>query len=347
MIFGATSDPAQPSVALIGVEPYPAESRASFLARMTEANGYDSPKWICDLFDAPQGSRGSWSAEQVDRLAEASAMDPAKLAPIFRIEPDASPGTNCGRRRSRRTQRNNGKVCPACLRQHGFHHRAFELADVEVCAMHGSRLLSACTICAGRLSLNGPSLFHCARCFGDLRDADTESAEPHEIATALLMASRPGHPEADRPASAAKTADALMGQASDEQAFALLEGLGRLAPGPMVPLQGLCARDAAQAERRRRIAAGGRIVTQWPEAFFEALEAIGTREAGSKQHAIGLRTAFLDAFHLLHDRCPSPALTRAFVEFLSTRWSCVLGRGRPRRSRRHRIAPSPTPQLPF
>ena len=317
---------------LIGIVPRAGESKTGFLARLAEANCYDGAAWICDLFGAPRGPGGAWSDDQVARLAEACSMDAEALAPIFRTKPKAGPGIEDQTCSPARQERGLVKVCPDCLREHRFHDQAFEMADLGICAAHGVRLMSACSCCGGKLRFSGASLFQCERYYTDLRHAPIEAADIGELTAASLIAFRAGQHGLDRPAAASEIVDGLIGGATDNQVIALLEALGRLVPNTADRSDPRAAMDATRAERRWRIAAGGRIIARWPDALFEALDDLGTRAVARSQHMISPRLAFLGAYRSLHDRCPSPAIAQAFVEFLSTRWTGVLGTRRRRRN---------------
>ena len=98
--------------------------------------------------------------------------------------------------------------CPACLREALYLRQHWRLSFVTVCIRHQCMLLGACPECHAPFapqrndlgvgqdwSLNpDPSLSHCLDCGMDLREADTETADPSlvEFQERLLYGARTG-----------------------------------------------------------------------------------------------------------------------------------------------------------
>lgn len=151
--------------------PYPGESPVGYLVRVSEANGWCSPRRLWAVMD-------SIEASPVRRLSQAlnlSDHDMGELQgpwPYFTAQAASLPSDL-----SRENMTNEVlRWCPQCLKDSHYHRSIWTLKLVGVCAEHGTLLLDTCPLCGAVQRFERAMLSRCA-CGQDLSRAPATRAE--------------------------------------------------------------------------------------------------------------------------------------------------------------------------
>lgn len=138
------------------------ESSLGFVLRVSEANGYQTPRYLFML-------AGSTRNEMFT-----AGLDTTKLAVIFGRSADTLAGYRapnetdlsrvvlCGHSLTPYDLDLEGpKVCPDCISEHGFIPAWTDLTLVDACPIHKRLLMTLCPVCRKRLSWFRPGLLQC------------------------------------------------------------------------------------------------------------------------------------------------------------------------------------------
>ncbi|SDE32509.1 TniQ family protein [Belnapia rosea] len=175
-------------------------------------------------------------------------------------------------------------VCPACLADSPHHRAVWFLDALPVCAVHGTRLLSACPDCGRQLKWRGPGVHLCGSraCRYDLRRAEAERVPDGELG-GVRAVHRLFH--CDAPATGAP-----LGLGFGDT-LRLSVTLGHLAQGmeKVNRLAGFVRKH--QAEVHRYVDDGWRALDGWPNGFHRFLDGLKAR-ARERRGKGGLAKAF-------------------------------------------------------
>ena len=163
---------------------HPGESPLGFVLRVSELNGYATPRHVFEMADIPRREMFTlWL--NVEKLAKVLGRESSELHGYeARGQSGSARVELCGHRLTtddfRLTQ---PKICPQCIHEHGYVPAWTDLGLVDACPFHRVRLLTDCPKCGHDLSWFRPGLLTC-RCGADLTDVrGSPITEEH---TALL-----------------------------------------------------------------------------------------------------------------------------------------------------------------
>jgi len=170
--------------------PHPDESFAGYLTRLTDLNYYDSPSWILQLAKLGNYERKEALAfPERERLGHLSALTGVSVSQLLQITHRRQ------RAESRYTavakffgvsvprsaiQLRTARICPACLREHEYVRRIWELTLVTVCPLHKCLLVDGCPKCHRGFPFLRPQLNFC-RSGHDLRNIKAPSLKEDEM----------------------------------------------------------------------------------------------------------------------------------------------------------------------
>jgi hypothetical protein len=176
------------------------ESLQGYLIRVSEANGYLSPRTILELLE-PQmqtAKRISGLAEIVSNTKLIAALEVSVRAPQGSLTQWAWRAINSGSGPYFNVRgavipvdalmTDHAQVCPVCLAESGYIREEWELSGVTVCTTHAVVLVDHCPICQKPLQVMRSPLLTCSHCQFDLRQAQKTCAAPNEIALAEYIA---------------------------------------------------------------------------------------------------------------------------------------------------------------
>jgi TniQ protein len=170
--------------------PHPDESFSGYLIRLTESNHYETPSWILQL-----GELGSFARSE--SLAFEDGQDFSYLAHLTGVDTSELIALTY-RRQGRKDNKfcnclifglpvprpaihlNPAKVCPGCLREHGYARRIWDLSVVTTCPFHKCLLIDECPNCHRRLPFMRNRISIC-KCQYDWRECSLTPVEETEM----------------------------------------------------------------------------------------------------------------------------------------------------------------------
>jgi len=201
---------------LITPKPEKDEGFISYLLRLTEANGYDTPSWILSLSGIDYMEL-QWKftfvfscSEGLKKLAKLTGNTLSDLIGLLYLPAPSPKHTTCdvdynfyGAFFNRSIIRPHcPKVCVQCLAEFGYCRRVWDCSLVTVCPLHHCLLLDACPKCERRLKAIRNRLSVCV-CGCDWSELQPDLRQEHEITVSRLIYQLCGllpldHPSSDR-----------------------------------------------------------------------------------------------------------------------------------------------------
>jgi hypothetical protein len=176
---------------VLTASPYPDESFAGYLSRLTELNSYDSPSWILQLARLGNYERKEALAfTEREKLRYLSTLTGESVTQLLELTHRKQRAKS--RQSSLETkffglsvprsaiQLRFTSICPACLRENGYIRRIWELTLVTTCTLHECRLVDECPKCHRNIPFLRPRLGFC-RCGNDLRKIEAASVKEDEM----------------------------------------------------------------------------------------------------------------------------------------------------------------------
>lgn len=180
---------------LITPKPEKDEGFISYLLRLTEANGYDTPSWILSLSGIDYMEL-QWKftfvfscSEGLKQLARLTGNAVSDLIGLLYLPAPSPKHTTCdvdydfyGAFLNRSIIRPHcPKVCVQCLAESGYCRRVWDCSLVTVCPIHECLLLDTCPKCKRRLKAIRNRLSVCI-CGCDWSELQPDLRREHEIA---------------------------------------------------------------------------------------------------------------------------------------------------------------------
>lgn len=162
--------------------PYPDESLAGYVLRLSESNYYQSPHWIMNLANlkADRTIRLPFKSKKPSQLSQVigiSDIQLRKMAYGAVIDKDTF---------SYSIHRYAKKICQQCLRETLYCRQIWELPILEVCPFHDCLLLQVCPSCQKQISWSRPGVAKC-KCGQDFRNCAVKSAAPYQVNFAVYV----------------------------------------------------------------------------------------------------------------------------------------------------------------
>jgi hypothetical protein len=180
---------------LITPKPEKDEGFISYLLRLTEANGYDTPSWILSLSGIDYMEL-QWKftfvfscSEGLKKLAKLTGNALSDLIELLYLPAPSPKNITCdgnynfyGAFFNRSIIRPHcPKVCVKCLIESGYCHRVWDCSLVTVCPIHECLLLDTCPKCKRRLKAIRNRLSVCV-CGCNWNELQPDLRREHEIA---------------------------------------------------------------------------------------------------------------------------------------------------------------------
>ena len=312
--------------------PQRTESLFGFVLRVSEANGYDTPRHIWRAADLPRGSD----------LAPRFPTEP--LAALLGLKRDALHPLAY---RADLVNRGSFKIlahplgddlrggplrlkhpafCPRCVAETGYIDAFWDLSAAVACPIHGAVVLTACPTCRRKIGWERPGLLTCG-CGGSLLDT-VPVACPAVLDLMALLRSRlhgttgdienpkglPSEHLLAMPFSALLHIIAILG------AVAGAENGGNAHPlsSPAAPASSAAVAvpvklSSAQGCPTAQVMAAAQILSDWPHGYHDFLRALGERNLSSGKTTVGIRKQFANFYETLFENRPG---AREHVEFL-------------------------------
>ncbi len=313
--------------------PHETESLFGFVLRVSEANGYDTPRHIWKAADLPRGSdlAPRFPTEPLAALLglRSDALHPLayradlKSRGSFKIL-GQSLGDDL---RSEPLRLKHPAFCPRCVSETGYIDAFWDLSAAVACPIHGSTVLTTCPACGHRIGWERSGLLTCG-CGGSLRDAQTQRASPPVLDLMTLLQARlhgthgeienprglPHEHLVSMPFGALLHLIAVLGDiaASEKDREARLlhapTAQRSLATAAMQP-----PKSSAPGRLTAQIAAAVQILSNWPHGYHDFLRTLGERALASGWKTVSMRVQFAGIYETLFENRPA---TREHFAFL-------------------------------
>lgn len=319
---------------LVSHPPAPDESLASYLVRLTEANGYDSPSRILRLAGIryPYVKGFPLVFKPASDLNDLAGLVGRALHELTALThpPSESRGQEgmasfygapvhkylfCPQR---------GRLCPDCLRESGYCRRLWDLALVTACPRHGRLLLERCPACRQGVQITRGRVRYC-RCGYDYATADTRTVPRDELALARDIGSLCDN------GSSLDGAERERGKSLRDLNLSDLVLLVVFIAGQHVGILTAAGRTFLKNKDNetlhREFVRAYNVFSEYPRKFHEFLDwrqtQAGNGWSGSRRYDNGLMRSFGSFYEGLITYLTRPAfdfLRTAFGEYLTTRW---------------------------
>ena len=171
--------------------PYPDESLAGYIIRLTEANYYPSPKWIFQM--SGLRLRGIYAnifnheKDDLSRLSNFCDVEtdilwsmafPAITSSYPTVVKQAKVFGNVVPTNA--LNRNQVQLCPICLQEKPYYRSIWELSVARVCPFHHCLLINRCPQCQLQIQWSRPSVVLCS-CQFDWRSCQPLVVESEQM----------------------------------------------------------------------------------------------------------------------------------------------------------------------
>ncbi len=319
--------------------PQPTESLFGFVLRVSEANGYETPRHIWKIAGMPRGSECA-PRFPTEPLAAVLGFERDALHPLayrgdlecrgsFKIL-SHSLGDDL---RSGPLRLKHPAFCPHCVSETGYLDAFWDLSAAVACPIHGSDVLTVCPACRTRIEWERPGLLTCS-CGGSLLDATPPVASPLVIELMRLLLSRlrgrtgpianarglPLEHLAAMPFFALLRLIAVLGDIAASEKAKRVRRLRVPAVQRAVVAAGTAPIKSSVPEcPTARVAAAVQILSDWPNGYHEFLRTLGEHNLASAQRSVGMRKQFADFYETLFKNRPVMREHAAFLreEFIA------------------------------
>ena len=264
----------------VGITPYPDESLAGFLFRLTVAQGYLSTNHML----APTGDVSPTNRPEPALLANYAKLSGCKISelePLGWGPPHPHRGSFRGRSlpnamfRGTREYSRARCACPQCLDESDHHRAWWDIVAISACPAHSARLIDACRRCGMSFSWKRGRDLRACKCGADIRNMAADPLPPDVLAGTALVHGLLGDP---RYAAEADTFRALptMSDLSDGETVEFLWRLGLELIGPRPKIFSVQQPNELAADAHMALLAAQKAV-ETPGGIEDALDMMVAR----------------------------------------------------------------------
>jgi hypothetical protein len=300
--------------------PHPSESLLGFILRVSEANGYESPRYVWDLAGVPRGAEMA-PRLPVEGLARILDQKPTALQLISYRFMERGRGSykilqhplgddlRGGPLRLR-----NPAFCPPCVMEHGRIDAFWDLTAAVACPIHRCSVLRVCPNCLRPISWLRPGILTC-RCGGSFLAGIGEPTDKAICEFMTLIQAKLHNVPAD---------------SFDNTSGFPLEFLSTIPLSPLVRILAALGMQVLEARGTKAVSSGEIIVdavnvlSTWPNKYHDFLEQLGTDNAQTQPRGAGLRKQFAGFYEAMFKSRTFSAHTSflqdEFVRFGQLHW---------------------------
>lgn len=241
-------------------EPGDTESLCKYVLRVSERNGFDSPR---SVLSRAQIMGGFKIGIDVRKLATVTGWKEKLKKIAYRLECADSPDSQIlGHSvRGEDLAVNVQKICPECVLETGYVEAHFDLAVTIACPVHGRMLIQKCESCGNRLGAFRPGLLECS-CGASLSDARGQMA-PAELLDLLDIIRRKVLSLSIKQQYSSLIPAREIGEMELRTILGLISAIGR---------HGTLSTNCSKPDFPKfAIREASRILAQWPTKFLEVL----------------------------------------------------------------------------
>jgi hypothetical protein len=288
---------------LARLEPINGEATAGYLTRLALANGFESARQLWVALRAPKGQ------DALDALKRAADLSPSALHEL--VGPYPGYWKILEEDDAYLFSRRFVRWCPACLVQSEHLRGVWQLKLSTGCALHGTELVEACSVCGAALPLARAGALICA-CGATFRATNSKRVAGW-LELAVQTAARGEIVELAGAALSFRQLHRLIVLLGQFTISASPRRPGQIAGLDLLPV---VSRLVIQAEH---------LLEDWPVHFNELLAAMQAQRAGSGR----LPEVFGALYRVLYEDLREPCyqfLRAAFEGFIRDNWWGVLCR---------------------
>ena len=302
-------------------KPFHGEGLLGYLARVSEANGYDSLFWLLEF----SGCTPWLATRQQETLGLATMLGllPQQISNRCYWPAATVPMTHQFMRSyvSRHMiNLSKPRVCPACLDETGFRKCIWDFSLVACCSEHGTALIDYCPTCMHNFSWGKTGVDWCQECGAKLSEIDAPRAPREALDLTKLLLARLDKTGTTPDTTPTKFAPTRHLNTSEFLSTILFLGAHACGKGCGLGLQ-LSSRLSASA-MLRLVDEAAQILSEWPSKFFSLLD--GSRNTADQSFTkSGITNDFGPMYEALTktlaDRRYS-FLKHAFANYVRNEW---------------------------
>ncbi|MBO3461553.1 TniQ family protein [Aetokthonos hydrillicola Thurmond2011] len=175
--------------------PYPDESLAGYIVRLTESNYYSLSCWIFQMSGLKKrGVYANVFRSETDDLSQLSFRSDVEESILWSMAfPSLNPWSSIYEDRVRvfgsilptyTLTKSRVRLCPVCLQSKAYYRRIWDLSFVTSCPFHHCLLIDKCPICHQEIKWFQTSLVKC-KCGQDWRDCQPQFVLSDQTALSL------------------------------------------------------------------------------------------------------------------------------------------------------------------
>ena len=321
---------------LITPKPKKDESFTSYIVRLTESNGYDTPSWIFSLSGIDYMElqwKFTFVFSRSERLKTLAKLTGSKLDDLLSLlylpakllnSPQVDHEYNFyGALLNRSIIRPHcPKVCPKCLIESGYSLRVWDCSLVTACPIHKCMLIDTCPACNRRVRCVRNKLSTCS-CGCDWRETPTTVLPGAELAVSRRVYQLCGV-ISPRDVASVNSPLYTLGIRDFALVITFIAGLyGKLAWATGRPSRSIKLRNK---ELHALFTKAFKVFENWPLNFHQFLQEQSRGPTRLNPHGGKLDTAMKEEFgpfydHLYQDLygCQFDYMREAFAQFLTSR----------------------------
>lgn len=282
--------------------PISGESLRGYRLRLSSANGYSSPAWLNEL------------DPKLRRISDETSL----AAALAGLSGHSSVGQLTAIACSARFKVRQPRICPECIKEHGYHSAVWDLVFACACPLHGIRLIDICPKCNTSLSWNRPGVDQC-NCGSSLTDVTISEADQNIVYLNAMLWNAAGRKvEAINSDLPDKDLSGLsLGQICQLYWFLAAYGDGQLRLNRNKPVSVVAAEHELKVVEL--------MLADWPSGFYRMLE--GYRGKDGNFVGEGLQQAFGKIYRDLYGVVVRDKITfvkDAFEDYIRHNWTGII-----------------------
>jgi hypothetical protein len=321
---------------LITLNPEKEESFISYIVRLTEANGYETPSWIFSLSGIDYMEL-QWKftfvfsrSEKLENLAKLTGTELEDLLSLLYLPSKSRDQEGdheydfFGALLNRSIIRPHcPKVCPKCLAESGYSLRIWDCSLVTACPIHECVFLDTCPACNRRIKCVRNKLCICS-CGYDWRERNLTAMPERQLAVSRRIYQLCGALPREKLANESESPLRGLGLQDFTIVMVFIAGLfGKLAWATGRPSRSIKLRNT---QLHTLFTKAHKVFEDWPHNFHQFVEAQSKGKKRFNPHGGELHTALTREFGSFYERLYEDLrgpqfdfMREAFTDFLTNR----------------------------
>ena len=299
--------------------PQATESLFGFVLRVSEENGYETPRHVWKAASMPRGSECA-PRFPTEPLAAVLGLKGDELHPLaYRADLEGRGSFKILSHplgddlRGGLLRLKHPAFCPLCVSETGYIDAFWDLSAAVACPSHGSFVLTSCPSCGRRITWERPGLLTCS-CGGELREAMNVAA-PRLILDVMQLLWSKLHGEGSHIDNSSRLPlehlvsmpfGALIRLISALTVVVRANNCGSADSGNLpaaqaqpAPLATPANLSSTQGCTIAQVEAAAQILSDWPRGYHDFLRTLGERNLETGLKTVGMRKQFANFYEKL------------------------------------------------